>query len=60
MIWNQISIQTKDVLIGNIYITPGNENQLQILDKELEKHQGKNIILLGDFNSRSNPWDKNI
>ena len=61
MIWNQISIQNKDVLIGNIYITSGNENQLQILDKELEKHQGKNIIiLLGDFNSRSNTWDKNI
>ena len=54
-----MNIHNKDVLIGNIYIAPGNENQLKILGKRLERHRGKNI-LLGDLNCRSNTWDKNI
>ena len=60
IIWNEINIQNKDTIIGIIYITPGNKNQLKILDKQLERHRGKNIILLGDFNSRSNTSSKNI
>ena len=55
-----MNIQNKEVLIGNIYVTAGNENQLKILEKELERHRGKNITLPGDFNRRSNTWDKNI
>ena len=50
----------KVVLIGNIYIAPGNENQLHHLDNELEQHKDKSILLVGDFNSCSNTWDKNI
>ena len=42
------------------YITQRNGNRLKILDKGLERHRGKNLILLGDFNSRSNTQDKNI
>ena len=42
IIWNEMNIQNKDVLIRNIYVTPGKENQLKILDKELERHRGKN------------------
>ena len=42
------------------YVTPGNENQLKILCRKLERHRGKNIILLGDSSSRSNTWDKII
>ena len=60
IIWNEINIQNKDIVIRIIYITPGNKNQLKILDKQLERHRGKNIILLGDFNSRSNTSSKNI
>ena len=44
LIWNQMYIGNKEVLIGNIYVTPGNENQLNILDRELEKHRDKNTI----------------
>ena len=54
-----MNIHNKDVLIGNIYIVPGNENQLKILGKRLGRHRGKNI-LLGYLNCRSNTWDKNI
>ena len=31
-------------LAANIYISPGNENHLNILDMELEKHKGENIL----------------
>ena len=55
-----MKIEGKVVLIGNIYITPGNENQLHRLDNELEQHKDKSILLVGDFDSRSNTWDKNI
>ena len=46
-------------LVGNIYILPGNENHLHILDMELEIHQGENILLIGDFNSRNKIWERN-
>ena len=49
----------KKALVGNIYIPPGNENYLHILDVELEKHKGENILLIGDFNSRNKIWDRN-
>ena len=26
---------------------------------ELEKHKDENILLIGDFNSRNNIWDRN-
>ena len=50
----------KVVLIGNIYIAPGNENQLHSLDNDLEHHKDKSILIVGYFNSCSNTWDKNI
>ena len=55
-----MKIEGKVVLIGNIYIAPGNENQLHRLDNELKQHKDKSILLVGDFNSCSNTWDKNI
>ena len=48
-----MKVEGKVVLIGNIYIAPGNENQLHRLDNELEQHKDKSILL-------SNIWDKNI
>ena len=36
------------------------ESHLHLLNKELEKNRGKNLILLGDFNSRNKIWDKNL
>ena len=32
-IWNEMNIQNIDVLIGNIYVKPGNKNRLKILVK---------------------------
>ena len=46
-------------LVRNIYIPLGNENHLHILDIELEKHNGENILLIRDFNSRNKIWDRN-
>ena len=60
LIWNEMQIKGKTVLIGNIYISPHNVDQLHKLDIELEKRKGENIILLGDFNSRNKTWDKNV
>ena len=59
-VWSEMKIEGKVVLIGKIYIAPGNENQLRSLDNEIEQHKDKSILLIGDFNSRSNTWDKNI
>ena len=60
LLWNEIEIQGQQVLIGNVYIPPNMESHLHLLKKELEKHRGKNLILLGDFNSRNKVWDKNL
>ena len=43
-VWSEMKIEGKVVLIGNIYIAPGNENQLHHLDNELEQHKGKKHI----------------
>ena len=43
IIWNEMYFQNKDILIGNMYITPGNKNQQKILDKGLERRNEKNF-----------------
>ena len=58
IIWNEMQIQGKKTLVGNIYIPPGNENHLHILNMELEKHKVENILLIRDFNSRNKIWDR--
>ena len=45
-----MKIEGKVVLIGNVYIAPGNENQLHRVDNELELHKDKSILLVGDYN----------
>ena len=59
IIWNEIQIQGGKSYVGNIYILPGNENHLHILDTELEKHKGENILLIGDFNNGNKIRDRN-
>ena len=59
-LWNEIEIQGQQVLIGNVYIPPNMESHLYLLNKEFEKHRGKNLILLEDFNFRNKIWDKNL
>ena len=59
IIWKEMQIQQEKTLVGNIYIPSGNENYLHILDIELEKHKGESILLIGDFNSRNQIWDRN-
>ena len=46
-------------LVENIYIPLGNEYHLHILDMELEKRKGENILLIGDFNGRNKIWNRN-
>ena len=58
MEWNEN--RRKSSLDWNICIAPGNENQLHCLGNELKQHKDKSILLVGDFNSCSNTWDKNI
>ena len=60
LVWNEMQIQGTETPVGNIYIPPGNENHLHKLDMELEKHKGKAILLVGDFNCRNTLWDKHI
>ena len=43
IIWNEMYFENKDILIGNMYITPGNKNQQKILDKALERWNEKNF-----------------
>ena len=47
LVCSEMKIEGKVVLIGNIYITPRNENQLHCLDNELEQHKDKSILLVG-------------
>ena len=54
--WNEMQIQGTKTLVGNIYITPGNENHFHKLDMELEKA----ILLVRDFNCRNTLWDKHV
>ena len=58
-VWSEMKIKRKAVLIGNLYIAPGNENHLHHLNNKLEQHKDKSILLV-DFKSRSNTCDKNI
>ena len=58
-IWNELLINNKRTLMGNIYIPPNNHEMINILDYELEKHKETPLILLGDFNARHPLWDQN-
>ena len=49
VVWSEMKTEGKVVLIGNIYIAPGNENQLHHLDNELEQHKEKSILLVKGF-----------
>ena len=44
-VWSEMKIEGKVFLIGNIYIAPGNENQLHRIDNKLEQHKDKSILL---------------
>ena len=58
MIWNEIDIDNKKILIGNIYVPPNNVDQLHKLDNILEKLKDQRLIIVGDFNARNKMWDK--
>ena len=58
MVWSELEINGKKVLIGNIYAPPKNIEQLHEVDKFLEKQKEENLIILGDFNARNTLCDK--
>ena len=60
MVWTELEINAKRVLIGNIYIPSNKIEQIHVLDRFLEDERDKAIIILGDFNVRNNLWDKDI
>ena len=58
MVWTELEINARRVLIGNIYIPPNKIEQIHVLDRFLEDQRDKAIIILGDFNARNTLWDK--
>ena len=58
IIQNEMQIQGKKTLVGNIYIPPGNENHLHILDMELEKHKVENTPNRGFQQQKQNMGQK--
>ena len=60
MVWTELEINAKRVLIGNIYIPSNKIEQIHVLDRFLEDQIDKAIIILGDFNVRNTLWDKHI
>ena len=55
-----MQIQGAKTLVGNVYIPQVNENHIHKLDMGLEKHKGKAILLVVDFNYRNTLWGKHI
>ena len=58
MVWSELEINARRVLIGNIYIPPNKIEQIPVLDRFLEDQRDKAIIILGDFNARNPLRDK--
>ena len=58
MVWTELEINARRVLIGNIYIPPSKIEQIHVLDRFLEDQRDKAIIILGDFNAQNTLWDK--
>lgn len=56
MVWTEIEINAKRVLIENISVLPNKIEQLQFLEGQRDKV----IIILEDFNMQKTFWDKHI
>ena len=48
----------KNVLIGNVYVSPKIVKQLYILDEILQKCRSKDLMIIGNFNAQNPMWDK--
>jgi hypothetical protein len=68
-IWMTVNINSTITLIGNIYTNPNkdNPNNLQKVLENVDKaktycdtHKIKNIVILGDFNSRNIIWKDSL
>ena len=58
MVWTEIEINAKRMLIENIPVLPNKIEQLRFLEEQREKAIA--IIILGDFNMQNTFWDKHI
>ena len=58
MVWTEIEINAKRMLIENIPVLPNKIEQLRFLEGQGEKAIA--IIILGDFNMQNTFWDKHI
>lgn len=60
-IWNLMTINNKETLMGNMHIHPNNNKMLkQLVSSELESHTESPFIILGNFNARHSGWEHNI
>lgn len=68
-IWVTVKHETRIIMIGNIYVNPSgsSQNNLNAAIKNMENSLGyckrlgiKDVIILGDFNSRNVSWGDNI
>ena len=58
MVWTEIEINAKRMLIENIPVLPNKIEQLRFLEGQRDKAIA--IIILGDFNMQNTFWDKHI
>ena len=49
IVWNEIKTEELNVLVGNINVSPNNQEQLHTLDKVLDSLENETMILLGDL-----------
>ena len=58
IVWNEIHIEGKRVLILNIYVSSKNVDQLYILNEVLQKLRSKDLMMTRDINARNSMWQK--
>ncbi len=59
-VWSKIQIGKQIVIIGSVYIRPGDIAKIQILQNTLKKiDRNTPVILTGDFNGKSRIWQTN-
>ena len=58
LVWCEIYVERRKILLGSVYIPPDNEHDMELLIKMLNMISAgnENVILMGDFNARHPMW----
>ena len=61
-VWAEVKVDHIKTLIGSVYINVGKLNDLELLDKVLDKilKTHKKVLICMDANSRNSAWDNNF